>query len=305
MLFLSYGFCGADHCADTTPSHIQDIKKVEILNSIVDTFYLSKNTVAREDTAIPDKNAWDFDTILHAEFHGNLLAGNVDFTADQVECIRLKRREKGAYSWLTLDNILISSNADLHFERSDRLARGDTDYEYALIPIMSGDIEGNYNINSVRSEFEALWFMERDTAFPAHLNMDVSTEQIFSTSIVTTLGRKHPFVNRYGESNYTRGTVNATFIPFNDTICNYDFNRAVRYREEVSQFLTDGITKIIKHWDGRIWLASIVESIPLSENGHYKNPIQGITFVTVGDPDSIADLYDANLIDIDVERSVY
>lgn len=305
MLFLSYGFCGADHSADTTPSHIQDIKKVEIMNCIVDTFYISKNISNREHTLIPEKRAWDFDTILHAEFTGNLLAGNIDFTADQVDDIRLKRREKDTYNWLTLDNIPIHTNSDLRFERTDRFAKGNTFYEYALIPIMSGNVEGNYNINTVKSTFSAIWFMEKEIAYPAELNIDISTEHIFTTSLVTTLGRKFPFVNRYGISNYEKGTINATFIPYNDTICSYDFSNAVRYREEVSKFLTNGSTKIIKHWDGRIWLASITDSIPLTENGHHKNPVQGITFVSVGEPDHVADLYDANLIDIDVERSVF
>ena len=164
------------------------------------------------------------------------------------------------------------------------------------------NIEGNYNVNTIDSDFEGIWIVEKDTSVNALLNLEVSTTRNITTSVVTPIGRKYPYVNRYGTTNYTSGDFEATFINYNTMNDDWDVESAVKYRELVEEFLTNGCPKIIKHQDGRIWLASIVDSIQKNESQHEEMPIQSISFVEIGQYDSSTDLYNSNIIDVNIEE---
>lgn len=304
MFFLGHTFCGGKYTGDVTPSDITKIKKVRITNIIVDAFFLTKDTSNKMGILIPPVSAWNFDTIVNAPFEGNLLGGNVNFTADQVKSIRIKRVENDSYNWLTLFEIPIDTNDNLSFFRRDITNRGSQMYKYAFVPVWNENNEGNYNINTVYSEFESVWIAEKDMAVNALLNLEMQTTRNIISSVITPIGRKYPYVNQYGNSNYTSGSFDATFINLNEVDYMWDINNAVKYREKVESFLTNGNPKIIKHDDGRIYLANISDSIPKNESVHHQMPIQTISFVEIGNYNSSADLYDANIIDVDIERGV-
>lgn len=307
MFFLGHSFCSGRHCADTAPANLPKLKRVRAQNCLIDTLYLTKDCSDKTGQSIPAVSDWDFDTILNARFEGNLLGGNVNFTADQIRCIRIKRAEADSYRWLTLFEIPIDSNDDLSFTRVDRTARGSQKYKYALVPVWNDNIEGNYNVNTVVSDFDGVWIAEKDTSVHALLNLEVNTTRNIVTSTVTPLGRKYPYVNQYGDTNYTSGELEATFIGFSPygvdggSAADWDLADAVKYRELVEQFLTNGCPKIIKHFDGRIWLACISDSVPKNESSHYQMPVQTVTFTEVGNWESSDDLYHANLIDVNIE----
>lgn len=304
MYFLGYAFCRGNHSSDTTPTNITKIQKVRIQNIIVDGFFITKNISNKSGKYIPEIKEWDFDTILNAPFEGNLLGGNVNFTADQIKSIRIKRAEIDSYNWITLFEIPITNNVDLSFTRTDFTARGNQEYKYALVPVWNENIEGNYNVNTVKSDFEGLWIVEKEMSVNALLNMKISTTQNIITSVIMPLGRKYPFVNQYGNANYTSGSFDVTFINLNTEKGEYEVDSAVKYREIIEAFITNGNPKIIKHEDGRIWLAGITESIPKDETQHYQMPIQTISFIEVGKYDSSIDLYNANIIDVNIEGEV-
>lgn len=354
MFFLGHSFCSGRHCADTAPANLPKLKRVRAQNCLIDTLYLTKDCSDKTGQSIPAVSDWDFDTLLNARFEGNLLGGNVNFTADQIRCIRIKRAEADSYRWLTLFEIPIDSNDDLSFTRVDRTARGSQKYKYALVPVWNDNIEGNYNVNTVVSDFDGVWIAEKDTSVHALLNLEVNTTRNIVTSTVTPLGRKYPYVNQYGDTNYTSGELEATFIGFSPygvdggsaaggnpiggrtagasstgghatdaslsdrrttgaspsgerasgvspATADWDLADAVKYRELVEQFLTNGCPKIIKHFDGRIWLACISDSVPKNESSHYQMPVQTVTFTEIGNWESSDDLYHANLIDVNIE----
>lgn len=313
MFFLGHSFCSGRHCADTAPANLPKLKRVRAQNCLIDTLYLTKDCSNKTGQSIPPVSDWDFDTLLNARFEGNLLGGNVNFTADQIRCIRIKRAEADSYRWLTLFEIPIDSNDDLSFTRVDRTARGSQKYKYALVPVWNDNIEGNYNVNTVVSDFDGVWIAEKDASVHALLNLEVNTTRNIITSTVTPLGRKYPYVNQYGDTNYTSGELEATFIGFSpygidggsaagiSPTADWDLADAVKYRELVEQFLTDGCPKIIKHFDGRIWLACISDSVPKNESSHYQMPVQTVTFTEIGNWESSDDLYHANLIDVNIE----
>lgn len=301
ILFFGYTMLGGTHCADSTPTDITNISEIRVKNVIVDGIFLTKETDNKEGQLIPPISEWNYSTVLNAPLEGNLLGGNVNFTADQVLCMRLKRAEIDSYKWLTLFEIPINSNDDLAFTRTDITGRGCQEFKYALVPVWNDNIEGNYNVNTIVSDFDGLWIMDSEISVNALIDLEMNTTRNMTTSVVKTLGSKYPYVNQYGLSNYTSGSFTATFIHLNTDFCELDIDDGVKYREMVEDFLTNGSTKIVKHFDGRIWLAAITDTIPKNESRHYELPQQTVNFVEVGRFDSSDDLYRANLIDVNIE----
>lgn len=302
MFFCGYTSCRGRHSSDVTPTDLTKIEQVTMQNMIVDGFYITGDVdTSKFALLIPSVSKWDFNTILNAPLNGTLLGGNVDFTSDEIQSIRVKRAEADSYKWLTLFDIPISNNADLSFTRTDYTARGNQDFKYAFIPVWNDHIEGNYNINMIKSEFEGIWIIDKETSVNAILNLEISTTRNIVTSVVAPLGRQYPYVNRYGSSNYVSGSFDVTFINYSSLERDWEVESAVKYRELIEAFLTNGAPKIIKHDDGRIWLACISDSIPKNESQHVKMPIQSISFTEIGRYDSSRHLYDSNIIDVNME----
>ena len=170
MLFLGSTFLGDRYTLDATPTNVSNITSVKLQNGIYDELYMTKDMTKTYSTVIPTE--WDFNTILHALFAGNLNCGNVDFAASQVSNVLIKRRKVGDFNWLTLANFEIENSDSFNFEFYDRFVRAKTEYEYAIVPVLNG-IEGNLNINTIKAEFEGLFLIEKDKQFYTPLNVTI------------------------------------------------------------------------------------------------------------------------------------
>lgn len=297
MIFLGKTFCGARNTIDRTSTNVSSIDSFKIKNGIYDDLYISKNTNRIYETTIP--TVWNFDSLLYATFENSLNAGNVDFTLDQVSSIRIKRREKGTFNWITLFEIIISDENDFYFEKFDRYARSNIEYEYASIPVLNG-VEGlSYN-NSVLSEFEGLAIIEKEVAFKTILEVNLQSQKNRPNTIVNTIDRKFPFVVSNGMNNYYSGSANGLFVETDYTTGQFKTENGWAYRDQLMEFLQNGKPKILKHYDGRMWLVAIVGDPSEQVDGHPDKVITYFEWVEVGDCNSSRDLYDNNFIDVDV-----
>ena len=77
-----------------------------------------------DSSKFPEKipQEWDYETILHAYFAGNLLAGNVQFAARNIGEVHIRRREKNSFQWIDLFHIPIETEEDFKFVRYDPYA---------------------------------------------------------------------------------------------------------------------------------------------------------------------------------------
>ena len=266
---------------------------VRVGQCFLDELQISKN---------PDLSTyteWDFDTILHGRFEDNLTAGNVDFAASFVDCVRIKMKPSNEYRWRTVYEHTINNNEDFMFKYLFPYARGGESYDFSLTPVYSGGIEGNINKSTIISEFDGLYIMEADRGYQAYLNLDISHRNNRQTTIQTTLGRKYPFIISNGDSNYVSGEITATFIQNKNQL--YDVENGWKYRKNVNEFLMDGLPKIIKYEDGRMWLVSIEGNPDEDYSQHQQMPIHKIQFIEIGDCDDTVSLYNAGLINCNVE----
>ena len=293
-MFIGIDMFGSDECFNK--NYVPDLNNNQYISAglcILDELQVSKNT------NLQHYSEWDFDMILHAKFEDNLTAGNVDFAASFVDCIRIKMKPSSDYRWRTVYEHEINNNEDFMFKYLFPYARGGESYDFSLIPVFSGGIEGNINKSTIISEFEGLYLMEADRGYQAYLNLDISHKNNRQTTVQPTLGRKYPFVISNGDSNYVSGDITATFIQNKNK--SYDVEHGWKYRQDVNDFLMDGLPKIIKYEDGRMWLASIEGNPDEDYSQHQQMPIHKIHFVEIGDCDNPVNLYNAGLINCNVE----
>lgn len=299
MVVLGMGFLGGEKSLDPSPTDVKNIKNIKLTNGIIDELFITQNVDYDYSTSIPQ--VWDFDTILHAHFNGNLHAGNVDYTTEQVSHIRIKIREKNTFDWLTVYEIPINKTEDFKIERFYGYCKSDTEYEVAIVPIING-VEGNLNINSVLSKFSGIAIVEKDRIFTAELDIHKgSVQRNKPNAVINTVGSKYPFVINNGDSNYDSGSITATFVPYKEEICDFEYSKGFKYRKDLMDQLCDGKPKVLKYDDGRMWLISVVDSPSEQEGSHPENISTTINWVESGDIDSQMDLYENDLIDVSPE----
>lgn len=295
MLFCG-AICGAVHSADATPTNIGNVTSITLDNGVYDSLYATNEVIENWDGSISYE--WNYNTVLFAEFKNNLYAGNVDFSIDTVTSLKIKRRKLGEYLYKTICEIPIHSNADFTFQRYDYLAASNQEYEYALVPCFGGT-DGAAKSNVVKSEFEGVFLVEKDISYQAFLNMSLTHKRVRGGSSITTLGRRTPFHVSNGLSNYTAGSLSATYIAPNGD-GSYDVDNGWKYREDINDFLTNGKPKILKNFEGKIWIVYVLEdTINESEKDHYQNIITSFDWFEVGDANNISDLYINGFIDGD------
>lgn len=297
--FVGYHAFGGPDALSNAPSQVDEITTTRIQNAIFDHYNATKNTSIEFTTTIP--TAWDYDTIMDANFEGDIDAGNVDFILSQISSIVIKRRIVGTFDWLTLETIPVNSLEDLTFVFEDKLNAYGIEYEYAFVPIIEG-IEGNYIINSIMSKFDGVYIGDYDSIFRFFYGVQYGTNvrnQIVGT--FTPLGRQYPIVVANGLINYDSGTVTGMVLNDDyDETGKLDLPAIVAKKEFIKTFLTNKKPKILKDWTGQIWLVMITDSPQITYADRSGLRVPSITFnwTEVGDANTQSDLYNNGILDI-------
>lgn len=295
--FIGYSVLSGPDCLNTSPSMVDNIKSTQIQNGIFDHLNISKVAMMTESTTIPTE--WNYDTIIDVDFNGNLNGGNVDFLVEQISSIKIKRREKGTFNWITLESIPINTAEDLTFTFIDRLNAYGKDYEYAFVPVLE-DIEGNYIINSIFSEFNGVFIGDFDNIYKFLYDVDYGTnarnQQI---GTFTPLGRKYPVIVANGLLSYETGSVTASILNDDfDKTGKIDSVAIIEKQKAIKDFLTNKKAKLLKDWQGNVWLCAIVNAPQMT----YKSgssmaiPVLSFDWAEIGDPDNQQDLYNSGLV---------
>lgn len=288
-------FCGQTFYRDIKSSKsalvdITNLNSITLDNGIYDDLFVTKNY----NMVITNSNKeWNFDTVLHAIFNNNLLAGNIEFALNTISSIRIKQREKGKFDWITIYDIPINSIEDLNFVRTYKYCKGNTNYEFAVLPVLNNTIEGNMSVVECESKFTGAYLMERDSSIQMVINFESTQQRNHSSTTIQTLGRAKPFYITNGMSNYESGSVNVVFIQFDN--CEPNTKTGAKYRKNIYDMLTNKKPKILKFDDGRTYIVGIIEAI--SQSSDVDIPISTITWTEIADIDSEEDLYENGFLD--------
>lgn len=212
--------------------------------------------------------------------------------------------------WLTLHSVPITQASDMDFTFIDFLNQYGKTYQYALVPVLAQDqsgvivqIEGGYTVSdNVDSIFDGVYIadqtnVERVKAGVGYGNVDMNQ----NVGTITPIGSKYPIVITNSQNQYHNGSVRGTIVP-NDFYSNGNLSRIdmVNKRDELEQFLTNKRAKIIKDWNGKMWLVMIMSNVSCTFDDNYGMGIVSFNadWVEVGDPTNQQDLYNAGLINV-------
>lgn len=296
MIFLGYDFLRDKYCWQPTPTDFTNINNIRIENGIYDHMNITKDVDFDYTTELPGK--WNLQTQFDADFNGTITAGNVDYILAQISSIKVKRRVKGTFDWITLFTVPINKVSDVDFVRYDYIAKNNETYEYAIVPVI-GNTEGEYSINSVKSEFYGIFITDNKSSYKFLEGASYSgNERSNQTGIFEPYGSKYPVVIKNGALSYDKGTLTGTVITF-DANQELDREGTIERLKAIENFLTEPTGKILKDFNGNIWLVSITDNIPVT---YYSEVGMGFAQVSfnwneIGSAKDSGDLYYNNLIE--------
>lgn len=298
--FCKYSFCFGKDSLNPFPTNVSDIKKVRIENGVFDHIDITKNVTFDYTTETPK---WDYNTIIDCDFEDGTGAGNVDFALSQLSSIKIKRRKKGTFEWITVQEIPINDRTDLNSIRRDYFVPSYEEFEYAIVPILNG-VEGQYIIDSIKSEFNGVFISDINKTYKLNAKVSYNSRtSMQSVGQITPLGRKYPVIIKNGEADYEIGSVSGLLLGEN-----YEKTHEINRKEIVDEinefvvFLKNGKPKMIRDWNGSIFLVMITGNPSVTYNNNYGMGIASVSFewVEQGKYDNEDDLYDNGFIEIDI-----
>ena len=212
--------------------------------------------------------------------------------------------------WLTLYSQPITQASDMDFTFIDFLNQYGKTYKYALVPLLtqtqSGvevEVEGGYTVsNEVQSVFDGVFIADSTGSQKCKANVgygNVDMNQVVGS--ITPIGAKYPIIITNSHNQYHNGSISGTIVPddyyFNGNLSRIDM---VNKRNELEQFLTNKRVKVIKDWNGNIWLVMIAGNVSCTFNNNYGMGIVSFStnWTEVGDPTNQQDLQATGLINV-------
>ena len=303
MIFFG-SFLSADVMSvSCTPTDINNINRIELSNGIYDELYVTNDVESEMNETIPQE--WDFNTILHATFDDNAMAGNMNWSIKTVSDIAIKRRKVGEFNWITLETKAVDSFDDFSIVGIDKTAAPNFEYEYAVIPVLNG-IEGNYSSAlPLKVTSDCLVILDKDEMW-ATIFTDGFCDEVSNvpSNTVVTMNDKYPTIISNTSANYKTITVNCEFIPTDEDSMESGSKisdelspeKVTLNTEKFMQFLNNKKIKLLKNLDGRIWLVYITTPPTNSAEDNYLMRKVNFGCTEVGDIYSEEDLYYAGLI---------
>lgn len=298
-MFFGMSFAGTASGLSNATATKNEISTLTFSNVILDELYATKKVLVKFNWEIP--NIWDFDTLLHARYKETLHAGNIEFNTETTTSVKIKRRFVGDFNWRTIYEQEVNTNKDFEIEFYDYYEPSGRTIEYAYA-INIGGIDSETATGEMKSEF-AHYFIcgQNGESYPMILDVDNAITYNRESQIVTSPGKKYPYVINNGITQYYSGTLKVNFVQMTDD-CEFNWDDTWKYRNEIDQFLANGEPKILKSFEGDMWLVDVTNSISRNTNGHYQNVVHQFDWVEIGDPSSIGDLYDNGFINTDADR---
>ena len=294
---IGYNFCADGNALDPTPTDVNNITYTRVQNGIFDHFNVSRDTSFDYSSIVPTD--WDANTLMNADFAGNTSAGNVAQVASGVTSVRVKRRIKGTFDWITIREIPVSKPEDMSFVITDNLNAYNVEYEYAFVPVME-DVEGSYIIESILSKFEGVFICDIDTVFKFYAGVEYDgNDAVQQVGVFQPFNRKYPIVVSNSIMQYQTGSIGGWVLPedYEDTHV-FDRSKIVKEKEVLLNFLMNKKPKILKDMNGNDWLVYFTGNPTVTYDNNYGQGMLKVAakWTEVGDPNDKTDLYENGLI---------
>lgn len=273
-----------------------NIEKIMIGNAIFDHINITSDINIDYSTDLP---TWDYNTILDCNFNGNINGGNIEIIESQIVALRLKRKNANG-NWYTIyETPFDSEHTSLTF--LDTGVPNGIEQEYALVPMLQDGIEGTYIIKEITPKWNGVFISDaKGNIFKLYNSVNYnSTNNNSPVGVLNPIGRKYPIVIKNSDIDYQSGGMSANLLGYNyETTKIIDRNDIVKQTNDFIKFLNNGESKIIKDWNGNIFIVKIIGNPSISYSQAYGNGITNVSFewVEQGKYDNYTDLYNNGLI---------
>lgn len=167
--------------------------------------------------------------------------------------VKRKKLPNGLYTTIaTVPTIL---PAQMTFRLLDKNVLSGNTYQYLLTPVVN-DVEMLGVSTTVICDLPFLHIYDTSGALFAYMNISVSEQRNTSISYVKPLWGKYPHAVRNSDTNYSSGTAEALYLPFNSS-CMPDITQAAISNFNALEMLTNGLQKVMRTPDGRGWSISV------------------------------------------------
>lgn len=292
---VGYNFLGDGNALDPALTDVNKIQNARLTNGIIDHFNISGLV---DDDSDEPHDRFSVGDVINAAFNGNISTGSLEDVYGHITGYKIKKRKMGDFEWITLYYRNISTPEELTFTVKDTLNASNVEYEYAFVPIIDGK-EGNYVVQTVFSKFNGVFFTDLYESHKMEANVeygDMNSNQ--KIGIYEPFGKQYPVVVSNGVTSYKSGSVSGMVLPENyDPSTPIDRQAVIKQRELLLKFLNNRKPKILKDWNGNIWLCMVTSNPTVT---FVKNNALGINEISVGwtevgDANSNQDLYETGL----------
>lgn len=268
---------------------------ITLENGIFNHLHISSN-ITREYNPIPS-DVWELNTLFDCNFNNNISGGNVETALDNIDALKIKRREKGTFDWITIKTIPVSTPQDLQFFLEDYLVPHDTIQEYAIVSMLN-NVEGGYVINEVHTYFDGVFISTKDKIFKLYEGITYGEiTNVKPVNVMQTINSKYPIVIQNSEIRYKNISISGILHGYN-----FENNRKID-RKDIKKQTDDFVDLLnskqpicVKDWLGDIYIGR--PSGDDSINRDVNNGFSRVTFSMVeqGQYDNEADLLRCGLI---------
>lgn len=295
--------CGAtftNTVMSVTPTGNNNNNNLYISDNIYDNLYTTID-VDEDGENVFNSNisSWGDNTLLSAHFNNNLQGGNIEGLLTGLIGIKIKRRVKGTKNWVTLKILLINDLEQVTFTDYDYLNAAKTVYEYGLVPIFAGGIEGPITIREVYSDFDGLYILDKEKIYFGFLNLQFPkpTRQ-GGINVVNTLNNQYPTIIYNSKLNYYTDTCSATWVAADESQeWGWDFSDGWKYRDQFKNWLLNGKAKLLKYYTGRSWLIVVTGEISDNIDTVEENTVTSFNWTEIGNVNTDEDLLKFGLIE--------
>lgn len=260
-----------------------------------DHINITSDITKQYTTEIPE---WDYNTLFDCDFNGNVNGGNVNIIMSRLSGIRIKRRDKETFDWITIKETDVKQIEDINFSLEDFNVPSGKAQEYALVPIMQGGIEGDYIISQIEPNFKGVFISTRDKIFKLYNGVVyggfTNNKQI---GMLQPIGSKYPYTIQNALTRYESGSVSGSLYGYE-----FDKNRIIDRQSIILQtqdlinILSEGEAICIKDWNGSIWIGRVSDNDSIDRQVVDGHSTVTFSFVEQGKYNNQEDLYENGLI---------
>lgn len=178
--------------ADVTHSLANSLDIMIIGNGIFDHLNITKDTSIQYTEDYP---TWNYKTNFDCDFDHSLNGGNINVLLSQLSSVRVKRRNSNNLTWTTIYEQEVTKSEDLNINIKDPFVPSFIEQTYAFVPILNGNIEGDYVVATVTPKWKGTFLTDGEKIFKLYNSvLYENTTQNTQMGVLTPIGAKYPII---------------------------------------------------------------------------------------------------------------